>query len=94
MNINGNLNLFNGSLGGLKLSKNDVGSSAMKTTVMSPEEKAVEMNFLLEQERKNKEELRKAKKIKVEEKKCQQLNTKKIEDKVIERDPLKLLKLF
>lgn len=91
MNINNNLGLLKNSMNELKLSKNDVGSSAMKSTIMSPEEKAVAMN--LNEEKKRKEELKKKKAKALELKK----NTTAVsikEEKVIERDPLKLLKLF
>jgi hypothetical protein len=91
VNINNNLNLFKNATNELRLSKGDVGSSAMKTTVMSPEEKAVEMQ--LEAESKQKEELKKKKaKALKEEKKKEDVLAK--EEKVIERDPLKLLNLF
>lgn len=91
MNINNNLSLLNNTMSELKLSKNDVGSSAMKSTVMSPEENAVAMN--LEAERKHKEELKK-KKAKALKEKTNKTEVSKKEEKVIERDPLKLLKLF
>ena len=74
----------------LKLSNSDVGSSAMKTSVMSPEESAVAMN--LEAEKKHKEELKRKKEKKVEEKNKNAVL--KTAEKIIERDPLKLLKLF
>jgi hypothetical protein len=91
VNINNNLNLFKNATNELRLSKGDVNSSAMKTTVMSPEEKAVAMQ--LELESKQKEELKKKKEKALKEEKKNEVVIVK-EDKVIERDPLKLLKLF
>jgi hypothetical protein len=95
MNINGKLDLFKNSLGELKLSKKDLGSASMKTTIMSSEEKAVAMNLLLDQGKKDKaeSEKQKNKKVKVTPKKVLPIESNKNE-KQIERDPLALLKLF
>jgi acetate kinase len=93
MNINGKLDMFKNSLGQLRLSKNDVGSSAMKTTVTTTNEKSVDLALHLEQENLNKEEMLKKKKAKKEEDDKKEAVVKD-ESKAIERDPLKLLKLF
>lgn len=91
MNINNNLDLLKNLMSELRLSKNNVGSSSMKTTVSSSEQNAVAAN--LEAEKKHKEELKK-KKEKTLKVKSEDTDASVKEEKVIERDPLKLLKLF
>lgn len=61
MNINGKLDLYKNSLGSLRLDKNDMNSTSMKSNIASPEEKSVAMNLLLEQEAKEKEAIKKKK---------------------------------
>lgn len=105
MNINTNLDLLKTLVGGLALAKKGL-SSKMKTAVMSPEEKAVSMELLLEQEKKEKAEEQKEKEEpdqyqdqykefkKIEEKNNPISKKDEAAKKVIERDPLKLLKLL
>lgn len=100
MDISGKLDLFKNSLGQLRLAHKDT-SSAMRTAVSSPEEKAVDLG-LLEQE--EKDEFKKSKKKKDDSAKDEIISYKKGEfsiaktvdtdKKSIEKDPLKLLKLF
>jgi hypothetical protein len=95
MNINGKLDLFKNSISDMKLAGRDT-SAGMKTTVMSPEEKAVDINLQLEQEKKDKEEAqdkKKFKKLKLMDGK-DKCADQKVEKQVIERDPMKLLRLL
>ncbi len=93
MNINGKLDLFKNSLGSLRLDKNDMNSTSMKTNIASPEEKSVAMNLLLDQEAKGKEALKKKKKSE-ENKKVKETIIASDDNKKIERDPLILLRLL
>jgi hypothetical protein len=81
MNINGKLDLYKNSLGGLKLSDKKFKDMTMQTTICTSDEKSVAMNFQSGQNANQKNP-----KPKEEE--------KEINNEKIERNPLILLKLY
>jgi hypothetical protein len=82
MNINGKLDLYKNSLGGLKLSDKKFKDMTMQTTICTSDEKSVAMNFQSGQNTNQKHS-------KPKEEEAKEINNEKIE-----RNPLILLKLY